>query len=160
MSRLSLKLASAAAIAFAAGLAPVAASAAEGPTPGREMMFWLLDRDGSGVIETTEIAAFKTALFQSLDTNDDGSLTGEEVRAEVAAVRERIAEHVGAIVRNGPLVDARRHMAMARLDATGPVTREEFLARPQPLVDRVDGNGDGAVSLDEFLAAPGLPGAR
>lgn len=160
MSPLSLKLASAAALAFAAGLAPAAASAAEGPGPGREVIFWLLDRDGSGVIETAEIEALKTVIFQSLDTNGDGALTGEEIRAETAAMRERFADHVGAVVRNGPLITAQRQAALARFEMNAPVTRDEFLSRPQPLVDRVDANGDGAISLEEFIAAPGMPGLR
>jgi hypothetical protein len=158
MFPLSPKFLSVAAIALAAGLAPVAASAAETPAPGREVMFWLFDRDGSGIIETAEIEAFNTALFQALDADDDGSLTGEELRAEMAAARERIAERIGAFVRNGPLIGARRDAVLARLDAPGPVTREEFLARPAPLVAEVDSNDDGAISLEEFLAAPG-PGA-
>jgi hypothetical protein len=158
MSRLSPKFLSVAAVAVAAGLAPVAASAAETAAPGREVMFWLFDRDGSGVIETAEIEAFNTVLFQALDANDDGSLTGEELRAEMTAARERIAERIGALVRNGPAFGARRDAIVARLNAPGPVTREEFLARPAPLVDQADSNDDGAISLEEFLAAPG-PGA-
>ena len=157
---MSPKLLSAAALAFSAGLAPLSASAAEGSAPGREVMFWLFDRDGSGVIETAEIEAFKTVLFQSLDANDDGALTGEEVHAEMAAVRERIADRVGAFVRNGQALGERREAMLARLNTPGPVTREEFLARPAPLVDQADTNGDGAISLEEFLAAPGVPGPR
>jgi Ca2+-binding EF-hand superfamily protein len=41
---------------------------------------------------------------------------------------------------------------MADADGNGTVTREEFLAAPQPIFDQADSNRDGQLTPDEFTS--------
>ena len=79
-----------AAAAFAASAAAIPASAAPTasdpaqqarPVPLRaEIMFNLIDQNGDGAIDATEMASLQKAIFGALDANKDGKLTQDEFR--------------------------------------------------------------------------------
>ncbi len=92
------------------------------------------------------------ANFKRADTNGDGSL----IKAEVDALQQRTADSAAAAVRT------RMEQEFGQLDTdrNGQLSRAEFrAAAPKPglaagdtTLQRVDGNKDGKVSLDEYRA--------
>ncbi|MBL4758969.1 MAG: EF-hand domain-containing protein [Rhizobiales bacterium] len=51
------------------------------------MMFWFLDRDDDGFVDTAEIENFRTQMFERHDPNSDGVVTREEMQESHAAMR-------------------------------------------------------------------------
>ena len=124
--------------ATAAGLAaaPLAAQGtppAQGKTPTR-----------------AELSAGLEANFKRADSNGDGTL----IKAEIDAMQQRAVDSAAAAVRT------RMEQEFGQLDTdkSGQLSRAEFLAAaPNPRVaagdttlQRVDGNKDGKVTLDEY----------
>lgn len=107
--------------------------------------FARLDRDADGRVLRTDVPQRDEALrrFDRADANHDGTLTKHEAEA---AGRERFDE--------------------ADADRDGRLTPDEmraaFEARRQERAEvrlrELDGDGDGSVSVDEFLAHPGRLG--
>ncbi len=131
----------------AAGLS-TAALAQDAPPPPPEpelgMDFEALDADKDGKVTEAEIAAAMAAKLAAADTNKDGKLSAEEL----VAMREQER--------------AARQLEMAKMmvtrldrDGDGLVSAEELAAGPrQPtLFERMDTNGDGAITKDEADAA-------
>ena len=87
-----------------------------------------LDKDGDGVITEKELDARKSRLMEA-DTNNDGQITREEMRA----YRE-----------------ARRAERNPDKNGDGVVSREEFTAAADERFDRLDKNGDGVLTEDEL----------
>lgn len=107
--------------------------------------------------------------FGRLDDNGDGQLDASELKQARAARFERLDTN-----RDGVLTEAELTAPAGRLqqkaeaaesalsgrfevmdgDSDGKVSREEFLAATSPdLKARIDGNGDGLISQSEFAAA-------
>jgi len=117
---------------------------------GREI-FRRLDTNGDRTIQLSEIAAARAASFDQLDTNRNGFLDAEEVRAP--AQRANASQNVAAISAGDMATLA------ARMDVNGDrrVSREEFTRFIPDRVRRVDANGDGDLSLRELRAvAPAI----
>jgi len=97
------------------------------------------DTDGNGMISRAEAAALPrlAAHFDAIDTNKDGQLTADELRAFHQA-------HHGHHGRGGH--------AKALLGPDGKITRDQFLARAAERFDRMDANKDGVVTADELKA--------
>jgi hypothetical protein len=158
-------------LALAAGLSlatlaatGIARAAQNDADPRGTILFWLLDRNGDGVIGADEMAAFKGVVFDALDTDHDGHLTKDEVTALATQARGKLADRLGQIIRNGPgEMMGRRQAMMGRLglDRPGGVSKADFVAGDLPLFGRLDQNGDGTITRDEFMAAgAGLGGRR
>ena len=107
-----------------------------------------------------------SGLFALADKNADGAIT----RAEIEALRQqrfaaRDANSDGrltpeeldaAIAKRLERRKVRmRYRMLARLDANGDgvITREEFLSRPMRMFDRLDMNGDGRITREEMAKA-------
>lgn len=126
-------------------------------------------RDEAPVKELTRAEAIENAIkrFDEADTNGDGILTQEEMRAGMEAMRDKMQHRPGGP--EGP-VD---HFAQIDTDASGTVSLDEFLAMPKKMSDkrpdakvdtdrgekfakaafeRLDQDDDGQLTPEEFEA--------
>lgn len=108
----------------------------------RGMMFWLMDRNEDGFVDTAEIDKFRTKMFERHDPNNDGTVTREEMQESHAMMRGGMG---------GPGRGQGSGM-FDRLDAdsNGEVTLAEFLASEPRMFSRADADGDGRVSQAEM----------
>ena len=141
-------------VAAGAVVAVPAAAATGDPSPARgAVMFWLLDRNGDGVIDQGEVAALRAAVFEALDLDHDGRLTQTEAAEAARAVRTRIADRLAAAIKAGPQAMMERRQLLAGrlgLDQPGGVAKADFVDKPMRLFAQADVNADGKISKDEF----------
>lgn len=116
---------------------------ARGEARGAAMMFDRLDADGDGVITRAEIEAARLARAAEMDADGDGTITREEFVAWHAARAAERAER-----RAGRMFDR-----VAGPDAEG-IAPEQMLreGRIDRMFARLDTDGDGAISREEFEA--------
>jgi hypothetical protein len=62
-----------------------------GPSMMMRMIFALMDSDGDGTIELPEFQAAHERIFKAMDSNKDGRLTQEEMRAFMRGTRSSAA---------------------------------------------------------------------
>ena len=89
------------------------------------------DADGDGVVTWAEAQAAATERFQKLDTNRDGVLSGDEMKA-------------------GPM--GGRGLGKMDADGDGKITLAQFVERSKARFDRVDANHDGRLDAAELQA--------
>ena len=134
---------------LAASATASAASAQTAPVPApRAPMRQDANRDG--VTTRAEAIAQADARFAQMDTDRDGRVTGGEMRAYRAALHDRMV----ASGRDVPVPPpgGGKHDGMGRRmdpNGDGSVTREEFEARALKRFDRVDANHDGMIDATE-----------
>jgi Ca2+-binding EF-hand superfamily protein len=140
------KLVAAAALAAsAAGAAAVGQTAPPAPAntmPGRGLGMMRADANGDGVVTRAEATAQADAQFDAMDTNRDGKVTGEEMRAAFTARTGGAGGGRGMGGRFGN--QGGTDMSM---------TRDDFRARALARFDRNDANHDGKVDAAEMDAA-------
>jgi hypothetical protein len=155
MTRKSLLFA-AALLAGGAAALPASAATVDQTSPRGAAIFWLLDRNGDGVIDRSELDALRAVVFDALDTNHDGRLTKDEVAAAASQARERAADRLAALIKAGPAkIAERRAQAMSAMGLDNPdgIGRADFLAREPRLLSKADSDGNGSLSRSEFDAA-------
>ena len=125
-----------------------AAAYAQDATPAKPMHgpfdFATLDADKDGKVTKAEVEAFRAAKVKAMDANADGKISADELSAaRIAAATDRIKARSAEMVK---ALDS---------DGDGMLSAAEMAARPGPerLFDRIDANGDGAVTQDEVDAA-------
>lgn len=106
--------------------------------------FAALDADKDGKVTKAEVEAFRAAKVKAMDANADGKISADELAApRIAAATDRIK--------------ARSAEMVTKLDSDGDgmLTAAEMAVRPGPemLFERIDANGDGAVTQEEVDAA-------
>lgn len=92
---------------------------------------------GENGLSRDEFAARHVQMFARMDADGDGRITREEFAAHRAMM-------------GGPGGSMGMRMAM-EIDEDG-LTRDEFLARHNGMFARIDANGDGRISREEFAA--------
>ncbi len=127
-------------------LASIAASAAaaraDSPAAGAQTnWFKVHDRDGDGYITFDEVMSYEQKQFKRADKNGDGKLS---LREFVAGVPQDQPDEVQRYYRRFTAMDA---------DHDGFVTPDEMTTFYRFLLKTSDTNGDGYVSLQEWLGA-------
>ncbi|MEO7689318.1 MAG: EF-hand domain-containing protein [Sphingomonas sp.] len=146
-----------------------------GRGPGGGLM--AADTDQDGKISRAEFVAQSTERFAKLDSNGDGQISGDEMKAMMERMREggRMGgrrgvggEAAGAMMppppptppgaEGGPMGDHHRHHGvgmLARLDTNqdGKISRGEMRAEADKHFDSLDTNGDGFIDKAEMDAA-------
>ncbi len=125
------------------------ASASDAPR-AREV-FRRLDQNGDRMIQFSEIARARATLFDRFDTNRNGFLEADEVRAAVQQARRR--QRQPAAFAGDVAAQARR----MDVDRDGRVSRDEFSRFIPDRVRRADVNGDASLSLRELNALRARP---
>ncbi len=133
---------------LAASAITSAASAQTAPATPRPPM--RQDANHDGVATRAEAIAQADARFAQMDTDRDGRVSGGEMQAYRAALHDRMV----ASGRDVPVPPpgGRKHDGMGRRmdpNGDGSVTREEFEARALKRFDRMDANHDGAIDTTE-----------
>ena len=106
------------------------------------------DRNGDGVLTPEELPARLQAMFQRGDTNHDGKLTADEIRAMAARqgmpIGNRIEPgHASGMMRMDPLLNA------LDADHDGTISAGEIAGASKAL-QSLDKNGDGELAADEM----------
>ena len=125
------------------------ASAQTAPTPApRPPMRQDANRDG--VATRAAAIAQADARFAQMDTDHDGRVTAGEMRAYRTAMHDRMIAS-GRDVPVPPPGGAKHDGMGRRMDPNGDgsVTREEFEARALKRFDRMDANHDGTIDATE-----------
>jgi hypothetical protein len=105
--------------------------------------FAAIDADGNGQVTKAELEAFRAARAAEVDGNGDGLVSVEELRAaDLKQAEARATER------------AQRMIAAHDTDGDGQLSAAEMVMPPVPegLFDRVDANGDGAITEAEIDA--------
>ena len=102
------------------------------------------DANSDGKVTKEELSAYRQTMMSGVDANDDGMISTEELAAHMKARMDaKIDER------------AKARVASQDLNGDGMLSAEELLAPPMPvrMFDRLDTDGDGAVSQDEIAQA-------
>ena len=117
--------------------------------PGKikEKIFSRLDADGDGKIAETEFTARRAEQFGKMDRDGDGSVTLSEMKEAAEGRSRRFRKRRGD---RGGNVEARLNRADRNGD--GVVSKSEFEENGRELFKKIDPDGSGQVTLEEFMA--------
>ncbi|QKC95952.1 EF-hand domain-containing protein [Mesorhizobium sp. NZP2298] len=109
-------------------------------------LFRRIDTNGDRKLEFSEIQAARARMFDRMDANHNGLLDAGEVRAAVEAVKSKLDFQAAQF--GGFQAQA------GRIDRNGDgrISRDEFAAFIPDRLLRADTNGDGALSISELRA--------
>ena len=108
------------------------------------------DSNSDGVLTRAEFDAGRAAQFARLDADNNGQLTREEMRAG----RGDRGEHRGRRGHRGRGPGGPGGLEGADANNDGNITREEFLARPIAMFERLDANRNGVIEASERPQRP------
>lgn len=95
-----------------------------------------------------DVPAWADRIFDRLDANQDGSVTGDELAV--------LSSGPAAAMGGGRL---RRMISQSDANNDGRISREELTAGAERMFTRMDVNGDGVLSGDELPRPPAPPRA-
>ncbi|WP_027052388.1 EF-hand domain-containing protein [Mesorhizobium erdmanii] len=129
-----------------AGLLLGAGSACAAQGSGARELFRRIDTNGDRKLEFSEIRAARAVMFDRMDANHNGLLDADEVRAAVEQVKAK--PDFQAAQFSGFQAEA------GRIDRNGDgkISRDEFAAFIPDRLLQADTNGDGALSISELRA--------
>jgi Ca2+-binding EF-hand superfamily protein len=134
----------AAGLAALAGVAGLALAQGNGDDQPRRARFdvFQADANNDGVLTRAEFDTGRDARFAEQDGDNDGQLTREEMRDGWGRGHHRGGRHGGPD-------RGMHHLMGADANNDGNVTRDEFLARPIEMFQRIDANSDGVITEAE-----------
>lgn len=122
-----------------------------------DQRFAKMDTNGDGTIDAAEMTAHREAMKAARAEKRAAMSEADKARMEQrrAAMKERKAERVAA--GEAPREKRAKGGWLARVDANGDgmITREEFTAPAMQRFDKMDANNDGIVTPEERKAARG-----
>jgi Ca2+-binding EF-hand superfamily protein len=130
-------------ITFSAGLVLAVVmtfpAAAQEEAPDSAMRWFSgIDVDGDGFMTLDEMTGVRDKRFGRTDGNDDGLLTVDEYTFGIPKRLEDVIER------------RRNRFAAIDRDGDGSVTKEEYMAFGDQVIEAADLDGDGKVSRAEF----------
>jgi len=131
------------------GLLLCAGSACAADGAGARELFRRIDTNGDRKLEFSEIQAVRAQMFDRMDANHNGLLDAGEVRAAVEQVKSK---------RNFQTAQFAGFPAQARRmdhNGDGKISRDEFAAFIPDRLLQADTNGDGALSISELRSLRG-----
>jgi Ca2+-binding EF-hand superfamily protein len=138
--------------ALAAGLVGIGSAHAK-PMHDADQLFDALDADGNGSLSQPELSNMRQAMaklrFESADTNGDGQIDKDEFMAKSEERAERMFEHMDA---NGDgHLDANEARPPHHGKRDGDHAKHtKDNAKRGDLFKKMDSDGDGSVSREEF----------
>lgn len=122
------------------------------PTPGEQFLVtWDLDADGTATL--AELEEMRGMVFGMFDADADGILTAEEyVAFDEMRAADRLNHQGGGGQGRGVSARLSDGLALAENDADGDgaVTLAEFIAGASPWLATIDRDGDGGVTTADF----------
>ena len=128
-------------------LAASAALAQDGNPGSHFVTNW--DLDGDGAVSLSEATTRRGDIFTTFDANEDDRLDAEEYLAFDAARAADQAEMPKGKGRGNPAEQGMR-LAFNDGDSDGAVSRDEFLARVPDWFAKMDRDQDGKVTTEDF----------
>jgi Ca2+-binding EF-hand superfamily protein len=115
--------------------------------PSAEQLFQRLDRDGDGKLTGDEIPERLWNQLESVDSDDDGSIAPDELKKALASAA---ADRPG-----GDEAKTMVALIFQRLDknSDGKLAKDELTGPLAERLKRADGNQDGTITKEELLAA-------
>lgn len=135
------------AVALAANAGSAMARDNMGGFGGPRLDFTAADTNSDGKLTQDEIKAFSEARFAAADTDGDGALSAEEMAARMEArMQDRAKEHS----KKG----AERMIERRDANKDGKISLEEIAPRDggAKMFERLDADKDGAISIEELAA--------
>ncbi len=126
------------------------------PPSSEELIHRLMamDKNGDGVLTKDEVPERMQPLFDRGDTNHDGKLTADEIRALSAAQPTPAGPRMRPnSTRQDPILRA------LDTDQDGTISAAEIAAAPKTLLT-LDKNGDGQLTMNELNPPPATPASR
>lgn len=131
-----------AALAALAGVGLAYAQQPDAPRgPGGFMR--MLDANNDGTVTRAEFDAGRAARFTAADADGNGALAGDELRRRRPDGADGPGRMHGMHGGHGP------HGNWGDANNDGTITRDEFLAGPIAMFERLDANNDGQLTGDE-----------